>query len=198
MICRQVKAPWVKMFFYGDYDTYIVPGMDYVTLGGCRQYDSYKEDIDKYDSAAIWERCTELLPNLKSCQVVREASGLRPHRDPVRVEKDFFLTKTGKQLKVSRIHKWFQKQFAPSAVITSNVNLFPLDRPPLWTWGLWGHDCSRHSQICAGISGRFLAKQRRENCGETLKFSRSSVDPYHIICIAIATGTFWLCNIETV
>ena len=30
----QVKAPWVKMFFYGDYDTYIIPGIDFVTLGG--------------------------------------------------------------------------------------------------------------------------------------------------------------------
>lgn len=89
------------MFYYGDYDTYIIPGIDFVTLGGCRQYDSYKEDLDKYDSAAIWERCTDLLPNLKSAHIVRQAVGLRPHRDPVRVEKEVRKSVSGKELKVS-------------------------------------------------------------------------------------------------
>jgi hypothetical protein len=88
------------MFFYGDYDTYIIPGIEYVTLGGCRQFDSFKEEVDKYDSASIWERCTELLPNLKSAEVIREVAGLRPHRTPVRVEKDVFITSSGKRLDV--------------------------------------------------------------------------------------------------
>jgi len=88
------------MFFYGDYDTYIVPGMEHVTLGGCRQYDSFKEEVDRYDSASIWERCTDLLPNLKAAEVVREVAGLRPHRDPVRVEKDVYKMPGGKTLKV--------------------------------------------------------------------------------------------------
>ena len=96
-----MKAPWVKMFFYGDYDTYIIPGIDYVTLGGCRQFDSFKEDLDKHDSASIWERCTELLPNLKSAEIVKEAVGLRPHRTPVRVEKEIYVTSNGKRLPVS-------------------------------------------------------------------------------------------------
>ncbi|XP_046652866.1 D-aspartate oxidase-like [Daphnia pulicaria] len=96
----KVKAPWVKMFFYGDYDTYIIPGIEYVTLGGCRQFDSFKEEVDKYDSASIWERCTELLPNLKSAEVIREVAGLRPHRTPVRVEKDVFITSSGKRLDI--------------------------------------------------------------------------------------------------
>lgn len=88
------------MFFYGDYDTYIVPGIDYVTLGGCRQFDSFKEDVDKYDSASIWERCTDILPNLKGAEVIKEVAGLRPHRTPVRVEKDMFVSALGKKLKV--------------------------------------------------------------------------------------------------
>jgi D-aspartate oxidase len=88
------------MFFYGDYDTYIIPGIDFVTLGGCRQFDSFKEEVDKYDSASIWERCTELLPNLKNAEVIREVAGLRPHRIPVRVEKDIVTTSSGKHLNV--------------------------------------------------------------------------------------------------
>lgn len=91
------------MFFYGDYDTYIIPGIDYVTLGGCRQFDSFKQDVDKYDSASIWERCTELLPNLKQAEVVREVAGLRPHRDPVRVEKELYSCRDGKCLKVGNM-----------------------------------------------------------------------------------------------
>ncbi|XP_065570468.1 D-aspartate oxidase-like isoform X2 [Artemia franciscana] len=84
----KVKAPWVKMFFYGDYDTYIIPGVDYVTLGGSRHFDSYRKDWDDHDGAGILERCYEILPNLKQAEIVRKWSGLRPHRDPVRVEKE--------------------------------------------------------------------------------------------------------------
>lgn len=83
----KVKAPWIKTFFYGDYDTYIIPGFNTVTLGGCRQYDSYDLSISKYDGLAIRERCEALLPSLKGAELVRQAVGLRPHRDPVRVER---------------------------------------------------------------------------------------------------------------
>lgn len=84
----KVRAPWIKTAFYGDYDTYIVPGFDTVTLGGCRQYDSYNLDVCKYDSMAIKERCYNMLPSLKKAEVVRELVGLRPHRSVVRVEKE--------------------------------------------------------------------------------------------------------------
>ncbi|XP_075976028.1 D-amino acid oxidase 1 [Anticarsia gemmatalis] len=85
----KVRAPWVKMAFYGDYDTYIIPGMNgTVTLGGVRQYDSYNLDYCKHDAAAIRERCCELLPNLKTAEVVSNMVGLRPHRKPVRVEPE--------------------------------------------------------------------------------------------------------------
>ncbi|XP_034828751.1 D-aspartate oxidase [Maniola hyperantus] len=85
----KVKAPWLKMAFYGDYDTYMIPGLDGVaTLGGVRQYDSYNKDVCKYDSAAIMERCCQLLPALKQAEVVAHRVGLRPHRVPVRVEPE--------------------------------------------------------------------------------------------------------------
>nr|CAI5819956.1 unnamed protein product [Callosobruchus analis] len=84
----KVEAPWIRTFFYGDYDTYIIPGFNSVTLGGCRQYDSYDHTVNKYDSLNIREKCEALVPNLKSAKTVKELVGLRPHRDPVRVEKE--------------------------------------------------------------------------------------------------------------
>lgn len=84
----QVNAPFIKTFFYADYDTYIIPGFNEVTLGGCRHYDSYDLSISKYDAAAIQDRCTSLVPSLASAPLVRQWVGLRPHRDPVRVEKE--------------------------------------------------------------------------------------------------------------
>lgn len=84
----KVQAPWIKTFFYGDYDTYVIPGFSMVTLGGCRQYDSYNLGVDKYDTLAIKERCENLLPSLKNAKLVSEKVGLRPHRDPVRVETE--------------------------------------------------------------------------------------------------------------
>lgn len=83
-----MDAPFVKTFFYGDYDTYIIPGFSSVTLGGTRQYDSWDINVSKYDSAAIKERCENLLPSLRNAPLIREWVGLRPHRDPVRVEKE--------------------------------------------------------------------------------------------------------------
>lgn len=85
----KARVPWLKMAFYGDYDTYIIPGLDGVaTLGGVRQYDSYNMEVSKYDSASIFERCCELLPALKSAEIVGHKVGLRPHRVPVRVEPE--------------------------------------------------------------------------------------------------------------
>ncbi|RZC41227.1 D-aspartate oxidase [Asbolus verrucosus] len=94
-----VEAPWIKTFFYGDYDTYIIPGFHSVTLGGCRQYDSYDETVNKYDSLSIRERCESLLPSLKKAKVIAERVGLRPHRAPVRVEKEVKII-NGKRLKI--------------------------------------------------------------------------------------------------
>uniref|UniRef100_A0A1B6ES01 FAD dependent oxidoreductase domain-containing protein n=1 Tax=Cuerna arida TaxID=1464854 RepID=A0A1B6ES01_9HEMI len=83
----KVRAPWVKHFYYADYDTYIIPQPDgLVTLGGSRHYDSHTTTTCAHDLAAIRERCVALLPSLEGAEVVRTWTGLRPHRDPVRVE----------------------------------------------------------------------------------------------------------------
>ncbi|KAK6645559.1 hypothetical protein RUM43_001836 [Polyplax serrata] len=90
----KVSAPWIKNFFYADYDTYVIPGLDGVTLGGCRNYDGYDTNLSRHDSAAIWERCTRLVPSLMNCTIERECVGLRPHRDPVRIETELIQTKS--------------------------------------------------------------------------------------------------------
>lgn len=85
----KIRAPWLKTAFYGDYDTYIIPGFNGIaTLGGTRQYDSYRMDVCKHDAAGIMERCSELIPGLWKSEVVAHKVGLRPHRTPVRVESE--------------------------------------------------------------------------------------------------------------
>lgn len=83
----KVDAPWLKQFFYADYDTYIIPNSKGIaTLGGCRHYDSHHTEISPYDQAAILDRCYKLVPRLKGARIIKHWAGLRPHRDPVRVE----------------------------------------------------------------------------------------------------------------
>ena len=68
-ISVQVKAPWIKTFFYCGEDTYIIPGVDYVTLGGSRTFGATSLSTDEYESKAIWERCTRYVPSLKRAEV---------------------------------------------------------------------------------------------------------------------------------
>ncbi|XP_068203262.1 D-aspartate oxidase-like [Palaemon carinicauda] len=96
----KVRAPWVKHFYYVDYDTYILPGFDCITLGGTRQFDSYNTEVCKHDAQSIWERCTNFLPSLKKAEILKEAVGLRPYRSIVRVEKELMKFDSGKTLKV--------------------------------------------------------------------------------------------------
>ena len=92
----KVAAPWIKMAYYADYDTYIVPGLNgQATLGGCRNYDSYSMEPSQYDYDSIQSRCAALVPSLKQAKVTAVKVGLRPHRSPVRVEIEFKDTTNG-------------------------------------------------------------------------------------------------------
>lgn len=91
----KVHAPWIKMAYYGNFDTYIVPGFSGVTLGGCRNYQSFDLRPNEYDYNSIKDRCEELVPSLKTAKVMDVKVGLRPHRDPVRVESEFIDTSRG-------------------------------------------------------------------------------------------------------
>lgn len=91
----KVHAPWIKMAYYGDFDTYIVPGFSGVTLGGCRNFESYDLRPSEYDFESIKTRCEALVPSLKTAKVEEVKVGLRPHRDPVRVETEFMDSSRG-------------------------------------------------------------------------------------------------------
>ncbi|KAJ8942006.1 hypothetical protein NQ314_010235 [Rhamnusium bicolor] len=70
-----------------------------ITLGGCRQYDSYDLNINKYDGLSIRERCEALVPSLQNAKTVAQRVVLRPHRDTVRVEKEVQKA-NGKRIKI--------------------------------------------------------------------------------------------------
>ena len=83
-----VHAPWIKMFTNAD-GAYIYPKADgNVTLGGIKQFGNSNPDVDQSDKDWIWNRCTELQPSLKNCQVLYDWVGLRPFRQPIRVESE--------------------------------------------------------------------------------------------------------------
>lgn len=87
---QQVRAPWLKTFFYGELNTYIIPGTDgLTTLGGNKDFESEDLSVCPYQTAAIRDRCEKMLPSLRKAQVVGYKTGLRPHRDGgVRVEAE--------------------------------------------------------------------------------------------------------------
>uniref|UniRef100_A0A224XFF2 Putative d-aspartate oxidase n=1 Tax=Panstrongylus lignarius TaxID=156445 RepID=A0A224XFF2_9HEMI len=87
----KVYAPWLNNFYFGDWDTYIIPGTAAgATLGGTRQFDSWNRNVCEYDAAAIWERCTNLVPQLAdNSKILNQLVGLRPYRDSgVRIDMD--------------------------------------------------------------------------------------------------------------
>lgn len=84
-----MRAPWVKEFVFGEWDTYIIPSFDAVILGGCRQFESYDTSVNRYDAMAMEERCTNVLPSLRKSEFVEHRVGLRPFRLPARVEKEY-------------------------------------------------------------------------------------------------------------
>ncbi|GIY67173.1 d-aspartate oxidase [Caerostris extrusa] len=83
-----VKAPWIKHFYYAD-EVYVIPGVDCVTLGGIKDYGSWKMDVNTYQKQFIWDKCTELLPSLKKAEIMYDWVGLRPFRPSIRIDASF-------------------------------------------------------------------------------------------------------------
>ena len=90
----KVIAPWIKHFYFAD-GAYVLPGRDYVTVGGIKEFGSSNMAISKLDSFSIWKRCTEMVPSLQEAEIAFEWVGLRPHRQPVRVEHEYHLLPNG-------------------------------------------------------------------------------------------------------
>lgn len=84
-----VEAPWLKHFIrVGDGKTYIYPGVHNVTIGGTRQEQDCRLQVDEGDTSSILERCCRLEPSLAHAKVLREWVGLRPSRRNPRVERE--------------------------------------------------------------------------------------------------------------
>lgn len=85
----KVEAPWLQHFIRdGDGKTYIYPGIRSVTIGGTRQEQDWRLQVDKGDTRSILERCGGLEPSLVHAKVLSEWVGLRPSRRNPRVEKE--------------------------------------------------------------------------------------------------------------
>ncbi|XP_036370766.1 D-aspartate oxidase [Octopus sinensis] len=84
----QVEAPWVKHFYFFEDDTYVIPNINRTSLGGIRIKNDYSTEVDPEISKSIWQRCTSRIPSLQKAKVLWEWAGLRPHRDPIRIEQD--------------------------------------------------------------------------------------------------------------
>lgn len=85
----KVEAPWLKNFVRdGDGKTYIYPGVHSVTVGGTRQEQDWRLQVDKGDTSSILERCGRLEPSLVHAKVLDEWVGLRPSRRKPRVERE--------------------------------------------------------------------------------------------------------------
>lgn len=96
----KVHAPWIKMAFYADDDTYVIPGFRSVSLGTCSNFDNYNMDWNDFDGASIKYRCESLLPSLKGAKVLQKRVGLRPYRNPIRLECEMRDNRHGKTMKI--------------------------------------------------------------------------------------------------
>ncbi|XP_037529311.1 D-aspartate oxidase isoform X1 [Rhipicephalus sanguineus] len=83
----KVFAPWVTQFYYAD-GCYILPGTEYVTLGGTKQLGDWNMAVSQHDRDYIWSTCTAVLPSLKDAKVIEDWVGLRPFRQPIRIEAE--------------------------------------------------------------------------------------------------------------
>uniref|UniRef100_A0A224YR75 D-aspartate oxidase n=1 Tax=Rhipicephalus zambeziensis TaxID=60191 RepID=A0A224YR75_9ACAR len=83
----KVFAPWVTQFYYAD-GCYILPGTEYVTLGGTKQLGDWNMAVSQHDREYIWSTCTAVLPSLKDAKVIEDWVGLRPFRQPIRIEAE--------------------------------------------------------------------------------------------------------------
>lgn len=84
-----VKAPWIRQWYIDTRENcfgYVFPRSTDTVLGGTAEAGNWSESPDPKTSAKILENCQKVFPSLCSAEVVGEWAGLRPQRDPVRLE----------------------------------------------------------------------------------------------------------------
>lgn len=87
----RVRAPWVRHHVEShSYDAtkpaYIIPNSELVVLGGTKQPGNEDTTYTEEDVEEIMTRCQQIVPSLKSAEIVESWVGLRPGREGVRVE----------------------------------------------------------------------------------------------------------------
>ncbi|KAK3794631.1 hypothetical protein RRG08_003777 [Elysia crispata] len=103
----KIRAPWIKHFYIFDDHVlehpYILPGVDFVTVGGNAQEGSWKTQPDPDEARRIWDKAVERLPPLQYATPLRSWAGLRPWRENPRLESDT-IDVQGRNIKV--IHNY--------------------------------------------------------------------------------------------
>lgn len=101
----RVHAPWIKHAIIAGEDFHVIPNIDDVMLGGTKDVDETSLIPDRDIGRKIWNGCLELAPSLKNAKVIGHFVGLRPGRNPVRIEREDLTFKHGGR-KVPVIHNY--------------------------------------------------------------------------------------------
>ena len=59
-----------------------------MVLGGTHQHNDWNTNPSDEDRDFIWKGCHKLIPSLKGAKHIKDWVGLRPSRNPVRIERD--------------------------------------------------------------------------------------------------------------
>jgi glycine/D-amino acid oxidase-like deaminating enzyme len=82
-------APWLKHWVVAYYEkgfTHVLPRGRDVALGGNAEAGNWSETSDPEVSKDILQRCQHYLPSLCDAEVTNSWAGLRPLRDPIRLD----------------------------------------------------------------------------------------------------------------
>ena len=88
-----VDAPWVNQWIFPLHPDpkescfgYIVPRSRGILLGGTAGVGDWNDTPDPETTMAILKKCQDLVPSLCSAKSIGSWAGLRPYRDPVRLD----------------------------------------------------------------------------------------------------------------
>merc|ERR1719369_2107128 len=113
----RANAPQIKHCYYFDDDMYIIPCFDSLVIGGIREKGSFNLEVSQSDKDELWARARGYLPTLSKAETLWDWAGLRPHRDPVRVEGELMRFDSMKLSEGSALSSPTQ----PSTVVTLPV-----------------------------------------------------------------------------
>ncbi|XP_075560375.1 D-aspartate oxidase-like isoform X1 [Dermacentor variabilis] len=101
----RVHAPWIKHAIVAGEDFHVIPNIDDVMLGGTKDVADTSLIPDRDIARKIWNGCLQFVPSLKNARVIGHYVGLRPGRNPVRIESEDYVFNGGAG-KVPVIHNY--------------------------------------------------------------------------------------------